>query len=465
MTTAEFDQPATRRRRPLDIGERLRTWCNDGGDHSLAQRVASAAFVIRLAGAAAVYLSQIVLARWMGRFEFGIYVYVWTWVLLIGDIVHLGLPIAAQRFIPEYSTPSSGDALRGFIVGIRRVVLVGAGAVALLGAAALRLSESWLDPHQIAPLYLACLALPFFSLSIVLDGTARAFNWINLALAPHFFWRPLLVLALMVAAYLAGFPTNATSAMAAVVAATVAMAVLQLLLIDRRLRKVVMPGPRRYEVKKWLATSLPIALVWGFYTLLTYTDVLVLEQFRPADEVALYYAATRTLLLVTFIYFSVAAAVTHRFSAYHLANDRTGLAMLVASAVRWTFWPSLLATLAVLAFGKPLLWLFGPDFVAGYPLMFILAIGLMTRASIGPAERLLSMLGEQRICALIYGGAFVVNLGGCIVLVPALGAAGAAISISAAIMFESVALFAVARSRLGLNVFVFNLTGASVGTR
>ena len=30
----------------------------------------------------------------------------------------------------------------------------------------------------------------------------------------------------------------------------------------------------------------------------------------------------------------------------------------------------------ILAFGKPILWLFGPDFQAGYPLMFILAIAL-----------------------------------------------------------------------------------------
>ena len=37
-----------------------------------------------------------------------------------------------------------------------------------------------------------------------------------------------------------------------------------------------------------------------------------------------------------------------------------------------------------------------PDFVAGYPLMFILAIGLIARAAVGPAERLLNMLGEQR---------------------------------------------------------------------
>jgi O-antigen/teichoic acid export membrane protein len=37
-------------------------------------------FLIRVFSAGLIYLSQILLARWMGSFEFGIYVYVWTLV-------------------------------------------------------------------------------------------------------------------------------------------------------------------------------------------------------------------------------------------------------------------------------------------------------------------------------------------------------------------------------------------------
>ena len=65
----------------------------------------------------------------------------------------------------------------------------------------------------------------------------------------------------------------------------------------------------------------PIFVVWAFYMLLTYTDVLVLRQFRPPEEVAHYYAAAKTLALVTFIHFSVAAAVAHRFAAHHVSGD------------------------------------------------------------------------------------------------------------------------------------------------
>ncbi len=451
MTFADLARMPGVRALPLS---QARAWFKSRSDTALAQRAASLTFVIRVLSAAAAYFAQVVLARWMGGHEFGIYIYVWTWVLLIGDVVHFGLPLAAQRFIPEYTVAQSPERLRGFIVSARWMV-VGFGALAMLTCAALiRGFEGALARDEIVPLYLGCLALPFFALSAILDNTARAYNWVTLGLVPHFLLRPLVMLALMGVAYGVGLPSDATTAMGCILLATVAMSLAQLVLLDRRLRSVVSPGPRTYEIKHWLITALPLFWVGAFYNLIAYVDVLILEQFRTPQDVAHYYAAARTLLLVSFIYFSVAVAVAPRFSTLHAAGDRAGLAMLVGSTIRWTFWPSLAATLMILALGWPMLWLFGPDFTAAYPLMFILAVGPLTRAAVGPAERLLNMAGEQNLCALIYAGAFAVNLIGCFTLIPLFGSAGAAMAVSGAILAESVALYVAAQRRLGLHMFI-----------
>ena len=39
----------------------------------------------------------------------------------------------------------------------------------------------------------------------------------------------------------------------------------------------------------------------------------------------------------------------------------------------------------ILALGKPLLALFGTSFEQGYPVMFILAVGMLSRPAVGPA--------------------------------------------------------------------------------
>jgi O-antigen/teichoic acid export membrane protein len=434
---------------------RVRAWLADDSDRSLAQRTAGAAFLIRVASAGLLYLTQVLLARWMGGFEFGIYVYVWTWVLLIGTMVDFGLAIAAQRFIPQYLEHKALDLLRGFHAGTTWLVTGIATAVAALGALGVLLIEPWRDRYLVIPLYLACVAVPLFGMGNMLDGIARTYNWVNLALVPPYIGRPLTMIAVMAAAHFAGLPADAVTAMIAAVVSTWANAIIQLVLIDRRFRHKVGPGRKAYALRTWLATALPIFLVGSFYLLLTYVDILVLQQFRPPEEVAVYYAAVKTLALVAFVNFSVAAAATHKFTEYHVAGDRERLASFLADAIKWTFWPSLAATALILALGKPFLWLFGPKFVDGYVVMFILAVGLLSRAAVGPVERLLNMLGEQRACAFVYAGAFALNLILCLVLIPRFGATGAAVATSCAVLAESILLFFVTRQRLGLHVFVF----------
>jgi O-antigen/teichoic acid export membrane protein len=431
---------------------RLQAWL--ASEHGAAQRMAGTAFVIRVTGAVAIFLSQILLARWMGSAEFGLYVYAWTWLQMVGDIIHLGLPISAQRTIPEYTQRQDMDGLRGYLLGSRWMVFTAATLVAVIGAALVQIFAGSLQRDTVLPLYLACTALPFYSLSNMLDATARSYNATATALLPPFVLRPLLLIAAMAAMRVAGLAPDAPSGMAAFAVATWATTLLQMMLVHRCLHRNVPAGPRRYDISMWLKTSAPMFAVWAFYMLMTYTDVLVLRQFQPPEVVAHYYAAAKTLALVTFIHFAVSAAVAHRFAAHHFSGDRDALAKLAASTVRWTFWPSLLAITGVLALGKPILWLFGPSFDDAYPLMFILAIPLVARAAVGPAERVLNMLGEQRRCALVYGAMFALNLGGTIAVAGPYGSTGVASVIATGAVIEAALLFLTVKRRLGLHMLI-----------
>jgi O-antigen/teichoic acid export membrane protein len=142
------------------------------------------------------------------------------------------------------------------------------------------------------------------------------------------------------------------------------------------------------------------------------------------------------------------STTTHRFSRLHVAGERDQLQTLLAQTMHWTFWPSSVAIIFLLIVGRPLLSLFGDEFTAGYPLMFILSIGLLARAVVGPTEQLLNMLGEWRICACTYLVAFMSNLLLCAALIPLWSVAGAAIALSVALVLESILLFIMTKRRL-----------------
>jgi O-antigen/teichoic acid export membrane protein len=441
---------------PHGLVARLRGQLAGGSSEaSLTRKLAGTVFIIRVLSAGLAYLAQILLARWMGGADYGVYVYVWTWVLLLGSMMDFGISASAQKIIPEYRTSGDHALLRGFLSGSRWMTFAVSSALSLLLAGVVKLLSPWLAPGEILPLYIGCLTLPAFVVANTQDGIARSHDWMQLGLMPQFIVRQGLIIALTAGIFALGLDLGATAAMAASCGAVwIAMAG-QMVVLNRRLSDHIAPGPRAYDFRGWLAISLPILLVESFYLLLSYTDVLVLQQFRPSAEVGGYFAVVKTLALVSFIHYAMSATTAHRFAEYNALGDKARLSAYVAHAISWTFWPSLAATVALLAMGKPLLWLFGSQFVGGYDIMFIAAIGLVVRAAIGPVERLLNMLGHQHICAAAYASAFAMNVVLCLVLVPRFGGHGAAAATSISLTFETVLLFWIVRRRLGLHVLAF----------
>jgi O-antigen/teichoic acid export membrane protein len=440
---------------PAGVLARARALLGGSGEASVTKRLAATIFIIRVVSAVMAYGSQILLARWMGTSDYGVYVYVWTWVLLLGSMMDFGISASAQKLIPEYRTRGEHALLRGFLSGSRWLTFAVSSAIALLLAGLVKLLTPLIDAATIVPLYVGCATLPAFVVANTQDGIARSHDWMRLGLMPQFIVRQTLIIGFTAGAFALGFNLGATAAMLASCAAVWLAMLGQMIVLNRRLARHVEAGSKAYDVRGWLAVSLPILLVEGFYLLLSYTDVLVLQQFRPSEEVGIYFAVVKTLALVSFIHYAMSATTAHRFAEYNAQGDKERLSAYVTHAIQWTFWPSLAATLVLLAFGKPLLWLFGPQFVVGYDIMFIAAIGLVVRAAIGPVERLLNMLGHQHVCALAYALAFVMNLALCVALVPRWGGHGAAAATTISLAFETVLLFVIVRRRLGLHVLAF----------
>lgn len=440
---------------PTGVIARLRRLLGGSSEASVTKRLAGTIFIIRVLSAGFAYLSQILLARWMGGPDYGTYVYVWTWVLLLGSMMDFGISSSAQKIIPEYRTSGKHALLRGFLSGSRWMTLIVSSVISMLLASIVKALSPWINAAETIPLYIGCLTLPAFVVANTQDGIARSHDWMRLGLMPQFIIRQALIIGFTAGAFVLGFHLGATAAMLASAAAVWIAMIGQMIVLNRRLNGHIESGPKAYDFRGWLAISLPILLVESFYLLLSYTDVLVLQQFRPPEEVGIYFAVVKTLALVSFIHYAMSATTAHRFAEYHALGDKERLSAYVAQAIKWTFWPSLSATALLLALGKPLLWLFGSKFVGGYDIMFIAAIGLVVRSAIGPVERLLNMLGHQHICALAYALSFVMNVVLCLALVPRFGGHGAAAATSISLTFETVLLFWIVRQRLGLHVLAF----------
>lgn len=424
------------------------------GDAGATQRAALFAFLIRVASAGIAYLSQVFLARWMGSFEYGIFVFVWVWVLILGGLAPLGFSTTVVRFIPEYREAGKEDFLRGMLLG---APLLCVGVSTLVTAVVLGSLASFghlMEGYYLLPAILIAFCLPLYTLVDIQDGIARGYGWVDVALLPPYILRPLLILATMLAAYTLGFDADAVTAAGAAIVACWLTGVVQMIFLQRRIRAQLPAGPRRYDFGLWIRISLPILLVASFDFMMQNTDILVLSHFMTPDKVAIYFAALKSMALISFVNFAVGTAVAKQFPELKARNDHEGLAQTARSAAHWVFWPTLAGAAIILALGQPLLWMFGKDFVAGYPVMFILALGFLAHASVGPVEFVLNMLGEQNRCAVVLFGVAGLNLVLNFLLIPVYGLTGAAIATAGSSALAALLMAIIAKRQLGLDLFI-----------
>ncbi len=425
-------------------------------DRARAQRNAVVAFGVRVTSAALLYVTQVLLARWMGAFEYGIYVFIWTWVLVLGGLSPIGLNLAVIRLVPEYLERGDLEHVRGVTFGTNLAAFAIGTAVALLGVAGLWVFEAYVANYYVLPLYLALICIPIYALGDMQDGVGRSRAWMSTALVPPYILRPLIVLGAMIGARQLGFPMTATTAAIAAILATWLAALLQFTLVSLRMAKTVPAGPRSYDWRLWLTTSLPLFVICACELALQNADVLIVSSLMSPHSVAVYFAAAKTMSLIMFVHYAVGSAVANRFSALNARGDRNALKAFVRDAVNWTFWPSLAAAILILLLGRPLLWLFGPDFLEGYPVMMILVAGFLFRSAMGPSEFLLNMLGEQNACAVVLVFTAVLNIVLNLALIPVFGLNGAALATALALIATALLQYLVARRRLGIDVAIWS---------
>lgn len=420
-----------------------------------AQRSALGVFAIRIAGAGLAYGTQVLFARLMGKAEYGVFATIWIWVMIFGHGSLLGLSQTVCRFVPAYRVRGELDLARGFLAGGVALTLASAGAIALLGAALLWFYATAFGETYRLPFAMALMVLPLFALQDYVEGVARSFTWTGLAIAPIYLLRQTLIASAMLAAVAAGWPAEPWVAIAATLVATALALIVQAGLLFARLRAALPPGGRAYRAREWLTTSLPIAFVDLTSLGLTFVDVLILGFFLPPADVGIYFAATRLLQFVLFVHYAASAAIAARLAEARARGDLPAVRSLAARSARMTCLATAGIGLGLLAIAPLLLGLFGPGFEASFPALVILVAGIVAQSAFGPAEDVLTMLGAERLCAVLALAALAVAVALNLALIPAFGIVGAATAMALATILRGAVYAAAARQKLGVATHVF----------
>ncbi|AMN43508.1 oligosaccharide flippase family protein [Rhodoplanes sp. Z2-YC6860] len=432
--------------------------------HKLVAMLKSAAQVlaIRVLGAGLTYASMVLLARWLGSHNFGIYAYVLVIVTLLGLAFSAGFQSSGLRFVSSYLARKRLHRLSGFLLQSHKIVLTVSVLGSMMGIGLVFALRNVIESYYVVPLLVGLLCVPIWTLLNQLEATARAFGWVNVAYIPGYILRPFLIMSFVGGLVLFGGAADAVTALWALIGACAVAALVQALLVYFGARPHLAGTKPARHTRYWVGISLSFLLIDGFRMLLDNTDILLIGRFLDPHSVAVYFAVIRTSGLVAFVSFSVIALAVPKFAEIHSTGTTQELQKFVSSVAKMMFWPSLMAAIAMACVGPFLLSLFGADFSAGYPTMLVVLCGHVLRSATLPVEYLLNMTGHHRDTMRVYAFAAVASIVLNLLLIPTLGITGAAIGTYTAMLGGNVWLYRLVRKRLGVDACVFPLMRATV---
>jgi O-antigen/teichoic acid export membrane protein len=125
--------------------------------------------------------------------------------------------------------------------------------------------------------------------------------------------------------------------------------------------------------------------------------------------------------------------------------------MLTKRAAHSGLWPTAMIVFLLVMLAGPLLGLFGDEFSAAEPVLVILALGLLAQIAAGPANDLLLMTGKQNFLPRVMVSTAIIHLALLGVLVPSLGATGAALTSSFSGVLSSLWLMRLVKKELSID--------------
>lgn len=396
---------------------------------------------------------QIYVARTLGAEGLGTFSLIEGGIGLAAGLLTLGLAPTLVKFIPAHLERSEYACIRRLVFGGIKILLTAGTAAFLLLLLVLPVAaEAWPDiaEHRTAVILMGLL-IPLSLVVFFLQQGLRGFQEIRYMVLGSSFMQLSVKAALAVVLLAMGFELVGY-AVAVVVSVFCAVAWMAIGL-RRRLRALpasdgadcsaARPAWFRYAGVMYSGSLLGIGS--------QYLDRFLLGLAGGAAPVGVLLVVKQLQQMPVIFLQMFLAVAAPMFSAAQARGDKKETEHIYHLATDWVVRLSAPLFVFFFAFADPVLRLFGDEFAqGGVHALWILLAGQAINLMYGPLGSVLNMSGlETRMLRLsVYQS--LISLGGMLLLLPALGIMGAAIALSAGLVFMNVAAHLSANKALGL---------------
>lgn len=336
------------------------------------------------------------LARGLGVEGYGYYGIALSILTLVGIPAELGISKLVVREVAGAVARKDYPHLFGVLRWSDRV----AAMISLVAAAGVVAAALVLNAIGRSTLGLALLVgapmIPLMALSRIRGGTLQGLHYVVRGQIPANLLRPAFLSAMLAGAALLGIAVSPSAAIALYTVTAAAVLVVAHIWLRQRLPGTVPPKLIR-NGRRWLASSIPMAITDGIRTVQFELAVLLLGIIIAPVVVGLFRISYVTAMMAAVPVQIVVSAGLSSIARLHAETDHARLQRLVTTLARLQLAGVVLLALPLLVAPEKLLsFAFGDSYVPAADALRILALGQIANAAFGPNAAFLNMTHLER---------------------------------------------------------------------
>lgn len=408
------------------------------------------AFLVRSVSVVMAYLMAVAATRLLGATAAGHFFLMSTVVLFVATIARAGMEEPLVRFVATHHADSDDGAVNAvYSWAALRVLLSSAVACALLLLVGPWLLREVIGKPVLVP-YLTTMAwaVPAVALYSVQSRALQGLRKFFASLATQNFFPAFI--GLIGLYFLVPVMGNAGAAIAYVVAAVCALSFGLWSWLHHRPDA---HGQAVFDREQFWDRSKVVLGISVLQLLTNWIALFFLEAFSTSGDVAVYNAAFRTALLITFVKDVINGVAGPKYAALYAHGKMEELATVARNTTRVMTLLAVPVGILVMLFANPIMSIFGREFDGYGHVLTILAVSSTLSVVLGSLAYLLLMSGHERDVRrnLAFTTATSVTLG--LVLTYNFGVTGAAVATAAAKILMLVLCARDLRRRLGFSTF------------
>lgn len=407
------------------------------------------AFVLRIVGLAAGYISTLIISNYFGPRTVGLFNLSFTVISIITLISLMGFPTSILRFTGELK-----DDYAQRIVLKKMVVL--SFAVSLFLAIVCSLSAEYISVNIFHDrklkefLYIMLLGAPLSVGSAVLIEYIRGLRKIKISetIRNSIYVFNLIIIFLLVFVFQYN---NLSPAVANVGAVTLTFCIVLLYLLYR-LKHQCYKETTSVSYRKIFKISFPMLISDSMFSSMMVIDRLMLGFFKTPYDVGIYAVAIKLATITSMVLVAINTIVAPKFSELYWSHNLEDLRKIIKFSSKIIFFSSTPILIIYLFFSRQILSFFGQEFIQGSAALVILSIGQFINSASGSVGYFMDMTGHHISIRNIVLLAAIINIILNYLLIPKYGFNGAAIATACSMSFWNIAALAYVKIKLKLFV-------------